>query len=101
MEWLVFALLSTPSFALAVIVDKLLLIQCIKNSDAYLLALMLFQKIFVILVSVSVGAGLVYPLSVFGMLACTAQAAMYASYLRALQVEEASRVTSLIFVYPV
>jgi hypothetical protein len=26
---------------------------------------------------------------------------MYASYLRALQVEEASRVTSLIFVYPV
>jgi len=33
------------------------------------LAMMLFQKIFVILVSVFVGAGFIYPLSVFGMLA--------------------------------
>ena len=81
MEWLVFALLATAS----------LLIHCIKTS-AYLLTLILFQRIFVILVSVFVGAGFIYPLSVFGMLAGTAQAAMYASYLnlRALQVEEAS-----------
>jgi hypothetical protein len=42
-------------------VDKFLLIHYIKNSDAYLLALMLFQKIFVILVSAFVGAGFVYP----------------------------------------
>ena len=36
MEWLAFALLSTASFAVAVNVDKLLLIRCIKNSNAYL-----------------------------------------------------------------
>lgn len=101
MEWLVFALLSMASFALAVIVDKFLLIRVIKNSNAYLLALILFQQIFVVLLSAFVGTGFVYPISVFGMLAGTAQAAMYASYLRALQVEEASRVISLIFVYPV
>jgi hypothetical protein len=48
---------------------KLLIIHCIKNSDSYLLAMMLFQKIFVLLGSVFVGAGFIYPLSVFGMLA--------------------------------
>jgi hypothetical protein len=77
------------SFALAVIVDKLLLIHHFKNSDAYLLALVLFQQIFVILILVSafIGAGFVYPLSLFGMLAGTAQAAMYASYPKALRLK--------------
>lgn len=101
MEWMAFALLSTASFAVAVIVDKLLLIRFVKNSNAYLLALILFQQVFVLLISAFVGADFIYPISVFGMLAGTAQAAMYAAYLRALQVEEASRVISLIFVYPV
>lgn len=101
MDWLTLALVSTASFAAAVLVDKLLLSCCIRNSAAYLLALITFQQIFVVLVFAFFGAGFSYPLSLYGMLAGTAQAMMYVSYLRALQIEEASRVTSLIFVYPI
>lgn len=101
MDWFIFALASTASFAVAVLVDKLLLSCCIRSSTAYLLALIILQQVFVILVSATVGAGFIYPVSIYGMLAGAAQAVMYMSYLRALQVEEASRVTSLIFVYPI
>ncbi len=101
MDWFIFAFASTASFAVAVLVDKLLLSCCIRSSTAYLVALIIIQQIFVILVSAFVGAGFIYPISIYGMLAGAAQAVMYISYMRALQVEEASRVTSLIFVYPV
>ncbi len=101
MDWFIFALASTASFAVAVLVDKLLLSCCIRNSAAYLVALIIFQQVFVILVAAFAGAGFIYPISFYGMVAGVAQAAMYVSYMRALQIEEATRVTSLIFVYPV
>lgn len=100
MTWFLFALLSTAFFAVALIVDKLLLSRFIRNSTAYLLVLIIFQQVFVVLISAIVGLHFVYPLSLFGIAAGFVQAAMYVSYLRALQVEEASRVTSLAFVYP-
>ncbi len=101
MDWFIFALASTASFAVAVLVDKLLLSCCTRSSAAYLVALIIFQQVFVILVAAFAGAGFVYPVSFYGMVAGVAQAAMYISYMRALQIEEATRVTSLIFVYPV
>ncbi|MDM7913213.1 MAG: EamA family transporter [Methanotrichaceae archaeon] len=100
MDWFFFALASTASFAAAVLVDKFLLVSYIRNSTAYLIALIIFQQVFVVIISAFVGTGFIYPASIYAMLAGTAQAVMYVSYLRALQVEEASRVTSLIFVYP-
>jgi uncharacterized membrane protein len=99
-DWFIFALASTASFAVAVLVDKFLLSSYIRNSTAYLIALIIFQQVFVVIIAAFVGAEFLYPASFYGMLAGTAQAVMYVSYLRALQVEEASRVTSLIFVYP-
>ncbi len=101
MDWLIFAFISTASFAVAVLVDKLLLSCCIRNPTAYLVGLILLQQVFVIITFAFFGSDFVYPISIFGMLAGVAQAVMYVSYLKALQVEEASRVTSLIFVYPV
>jgi len=100
-DWFIFALASTASFAVAVLVDKLLLSCCTRSSAAYLVALIIFQQVFVILVAAFAGAGFIYPVSFYGMVAGAAQAAMYISYMRALQIEEATRVTSLIFVYPV
>lgn len=44
--------------------------------------------------------GFIYPASIYGMLVGSAQAANHMAYIRALQVEEASRVTSPFFVYP-
>jgi hypothetical protein len=46
------------------------------------------------------GIGFVYPFSFYAIAAGVLQAAIYFAYLRALRVEEASRVTSLIFIYP-
>jgi uncharacterized membrane protein len=99
-DWFIFALASSASFAAAVLVDKFLLGSYIRNSTAYLVALIIFQQVFVVIIAAFMGAGFIYPASIYAMLAGTAQAVMYVSYLRALQVEEASRVTSLIFVYP-
>lgn len=99
MDWLFFALLSTASFAMAVIADKYLL-GYIKSISSYLVALIIFQQIFVIAVIAFMGTKFIYPISILEMLTGAAQAASYISYLRALKVEEASRVTSLIFVYP-
>ncbi len=100
MDWLYFALVSTASFAVTVIIDKLLLSRYVRSSTAYLITLLIIQQVFAALIFAFVGAGFTYPASVYAMLAGAAQAAMYVSYLRALKVEEASRVTSLIFVYP-
>ncbi len=100
MDWFIFAIASSASFAAAVLVDKFLLGSYIRNSTAYLVALIIFQQVFVVIIAAFAGAGFLYPASIYAMLAGTAQAVMYVSYLRALQVEEASRVTSLIFVYP-
>jgi uncharacterized membrane protein len=99
-DWFIFALASSASFAVAVLVDKFLLGSYIRNSTAYLVALIIFQQVFVVIIAAFAGAGFLYPSSIYAMLAGTAQTVMYVSYLRALQVEEASRVTSLIFVYP-
>lgn len=100
MDWLYFALVSTASFAVTVIIDKLLLSRYVRSSTAYLIVLLIIQQVFAALIFAFVGAGFTYPASIHGMLLGAVQAAMYVSYLRALKVEEASRVTSLIFVYP-
>jgi uncharacterized membrane protein len=101
MSWFALALLSAAAFSAAVLVDKFLLSCCVRSSTAYLLVLVLFQQIFVVLAAALMGLGFVYPYSIFALLVGAAQAALYVAYLRALVVEEASRVTSLIFVYPV
>lgn len=100
MNWLIFAILSTAAFAATVIIDKLLLNRYVRNSTAYLIALIVMQQFFAAVVIAFYGASFIYPASIYGMLAGSAQAAMYMAYIRALQVEEASRVTSLFFVYP-
>jgi uncharacterized membrane protein len=101
MSWLALACCSSAAFSASVLVDKSLLGCCIRSSTAYLLALVLFQQIFVVLAVAFLGLGFVYPYSLSALAVGAVQAAMYATYLRALTIEEASRVTSMIFVYPV
>jgi uncharacterized membrane protein len=101
MSWLALACCSSAAFSASVLVDKSLLGCCIRSSTAYLLALVLFQQIFVVLAAAFLGLGFVYPYSLYALAVGAVQAALYAAYLRALTMEEASRVTSMIFVYPV
>ncbi|KCZ70866.1 hypothetical protein ANME2D_02891 [Candidatus Methanoperedens nitroreducens] len=50
MNWLIFALIGTASFAATGILDKFILNRYIENSAAYLVALIIIQQIFAILI---------------------------------------------------
>jgi len=100
MSWLVFALIGTASFATTGILDKFILSRYIRNSAAYLVSLILVQQVFAVLILVFKGVEFVYPISVLALFSGSFQVVVWVSYLRALQVEEVSRVMSLVFIYP-
>lgn len=100
MNWLVFAIIGTASLATTGILDKFILSRYIKNSAAYLVALILVQQLFAVLILVFKGVEFVYPTSVLALISGSFQIVLWVSYLRALQVEEVSRVMPLVFIYP-
>ncbi len=101
MDWFLFALIGAASLAITGIVDKFILDKYVKSCYAYLISLVLIQQIFTIGIFLIMGSGFVYPQSLYAVAAGAAQVVLWASYLRALQVEETSRVAALVYVYPI
>ncbi len=99
-DWLFFALIATASLATTAILDKFILNSYTKDATAYLIALIVVQQLFAFLVLITLGFEFVYPSSVIAALAGAFQIVMWVSYLKALAVEEVSRVTPLVFIYP-
>lgn len=101
MDWFLFALIGAASLAVTGVVDKYILGNYVQNCNAYLITLILLQQIFALGIFLFAGPGFIYPQSFYAMAAGAAQVVLWAAYLRALQVEEASRVTALVYVYPI
>lgn len=101
MDWFLFAFIGAASLAVTCIIDKFILGRYVTSHIAYLVALIILQQVFALGIFLFSGAGFVYPQSLYAMAAGSAQVVLWASYLRALQVEEASRVAAMVYVYPV
>ncbi len=101
MDWLIFALIGTIFFSAAGVLDKLLLSSYACDSKAYIVCQVLAQQIFTIPILVIMGIDFVYPESVMAMALGALQLLPSVFYLRAVQVEEASRVAALEYFYPV
>jgi uncharacterized membrane protein len=100
-DWFLFAFIGAASLAITCIIDKFILGRYVTSHIAYLVALIILQQIFALGILLFSGAGFVYPQSLYAMAAGSAQVVLWASYLRALQVEEASRVSAMVYVYPI
>lgn len=101
MDWFLFALIGAASLAITGVVDKFIIDKYVKSCYAYLTSLVLIQQIFTIGIFLIMGSGFVYPQSLYAMAAGAIQVILWVSYLRALQVEETSRVAALVYVYPI
>lgn len=101
MDWLILALLGTVFFSVAGVLDKLLLSGYTDNSKAYVVCQVLASQLFTIPVILIAGADFVYPQSIIAMLFGSLQVFPSLFYLKALQIEEASKVSALEYVYPV
>jgi uncharacterized membrane protein len=99
--WFFFSLLGAASLAVTGIIDKVILDKYVRNSDAYLVALIILQQIFAVGILVLAGPGFVYPQSLYALAVGVIQAVYWAAYFRALKVEETSRIAALVYVYPV
>ncbi len=100
MNWLFFALIGTVSLANTAILDKFILSRYTRDATTYLVSLIFVQQLFAFLVLIFRGFEFVYPLSFIAFLAGSFQVVLWVSYLRALKVEDVSRVTPLVFIYP-
>ena len=101
MNWFLFSLLGASSLAVTGVIDKLILEKYVKNSHAYLVALIFLQQVLAASIFLIVGPGFVYPHSLYAIAVGVVQIAYWAAYLRALKVEETSRIAALVYVYPV
>jgi uncharacterized membrane protein len=100
-DWFLFAFIGAASLAVTGVIDKFILGRYVTSHIAYLVALIILQQIFAVGIFLFLGAGFVYPQSIYAMAAGSAQVVLWASYLRALQVEEVSRVSAMVYVYPI
>ena len=101
MNWLVFAFLGTVFFSAAGILDKLLLSSYSYDSKTFIVCQILAQQIFTIPVIALVGVNFSYPQSLLALLFGCLQVLPSFFYMRAMQVEEVSKVTALEYIYPV
>lgn len=101
MIWFPLALISTAFLAATAVLDKILLSRYIQTSGAYLVSLIIFQQIFAAAIFAKIGFDFVYPDSIMAIVAGFIQIGFWIVYLRAMQVEEVSRVTALSFIYPI
>jgi len=93
--------MGTIFFSAAGVMDKLILSSYAEDSRAYIVCQILTQQVFTVPLLVITGMDFVYPESIFALFAGSLQILPAIFYLSALQVEEASRVTALEYVYPV
>ena len=100
-NWFIFSLLGAAFLAVTGVLDKFILQKYVHNSHSYLVALIILQQAFALGIFVIMGAGYVYPQSLYGVMVGVVQIAYWAAYLKALKVEEASRIAALVYVYPI
>jgi len=101
MDWLILAFLGTVFFSVAGILDKLLLNGYAEDSKSYIICQVLASQLFTIPVLLIAGCDFVYPQSIIAMLFGSLQVVPSFYYMKALQIEETSKVTALEYVYPV
>ncbi|VVB68863.1 EamA-like transporter family protein [uncultured archaeon] len=101
LNWLIFAFLGTIFFSAAGVLDKLLLSSYANDSKAYIVCQVLAQQLFTVPVILIIGVNFVYPESILALLFGGLQVLPAIFFMRALQVEEASKVTALEYVYPI
>ena len=101
MEWLILAFLGTVFFSGAGVLDKLLLSNCTNDSKAYIVCQVLVQQLFTVPVLLMVGLKFTYPESIIALLFGCLQIFPTFFYMKALQTEEASKVSAMEYVYPV
>ena len=101
MDWFLFSLLGAASLAVTGVIDKFILEKYVQNSHAYLIALIVLQQAFAAGIFLIVGSGFVFPQSLYAIAVGVIQIAYWAAYLKALKVEETSRIAALVYVYPV
>ncbi len=101
MDWFFFSVLGAASLAVTGIIDKFYLGRYVQNPVAYLVILVVLQQIFIVPVLAYAGWGFVYPQTLYALATGGLQIILWAAYLRALQVEETSRIAALVYVFPV
>ena len=101
LDWLIYAFLGTVFFSAAGILDKLLLSNYSYDSKTFIVCQILAQQIFVIPVMAISGVNFSYPESLLALLFGSLQVLPAFFYMRAMQVEEVSKVTALEYIYPV
>ena len=101
MEWLILAFLGTVFFSGAGVLDKLLLSKCTNDSKAYIVCQVLAQQLFTIPVLLIEGPKFMYPESLIALLFGCLQIFPSFFYMKAMQTEEASKVSAMEYVYPV
>ena len=101
MEWLIFALIGTTFFSAAGVMEKLILSSYIEDYKALLVCQILVSLFCIIPVFIIIRPDFVYPGSVFAFIAGSLQILQTIFYLKALQIEEVSKVTALENVYTI
>jgi len=91
--------MSTISFAASGILDKFILNNYSANSKSYIICQILAQQIFVIPIFLFAGVEFTYPNSLFAIFLGAIQIIPSIYYMKAMQTEEVSRVTSLEYLY--
>ncbi len=100
-DWLILALMGTIFFSAAGVLDKFLLCSYTYDSKAYIICQVAVQQVFTVPVLILMDVDFVYPGSVLAMALGAMQILPSIFYLRAMQVEEASRVAAMEYFYPV
>jgi len=101
LEWLYFALIGTIFFSAAGVMEKLIISSYMSDPKSLLVCQILVSQLFTIPVIIIVHPDFIYPESVFALLAGSLQILPTIFYLKALQIEEVSKVTALENVYPI
>jgi drug/metabolite transporter (DMT)-like permease len=100
MEWFAFAFMGMIFYSVAGLLDKFLLSSYTDDSNAYIVCQVLASQLFTIPVFLISGADFVFPQSLFALLFGSLQIFPCFFYMKALAIEEISKVTALEYVYP-
>jgi len=95
MDWLVFALIGTVLYSAGGLLDKLIMGSHIEDSKAYVVCQVLASQLFTIPLIVVIGMDFIYPESIFALIIGVLQVLPGIYYIRAIKVEEASKVNAL------
>jgi uncharacterized membrane protein len=100
-DWLFLSFVGASALSVTGVIDKFILSRYVRNPLAYLVALVMMQQIFILVIPAYLGWGYVFPQSIYALATGICQVVLWAAYLLALQVEETSRIAALVYVFPV